>query len=594
MASVPSTIIIPGRVGCAARGNFDRKSDKDRDDSQARSITPVTLETSSSIDAADMSEEGSTHSKVPVWSRDVDVLNATPSARAKRLYSKNADDFAPPKISQSNHALTSTVIQEGRNNPSQKLATITSLPVEDIKQPQIHRDRIISSQKNGINFKQGASPNTIITEEQDPSLYSIRSRTISAASNGSKSSTARAKRREKLMQDSHMISTPNSYDGNVAIVRVSLNSDLQQENSNETIVNNSRATSSARIKRRSKKLSEINPGDSMNEKKKENTTKVIKLLQNLHNLENHQIIGECSSSWHCQIYIKKPTILEKAENGDREISKILPSTSAISSPVLKTKTLEMAAEERSTNSNNLNPTEKLLEIEKRLSPEQRIKPKSITEPFANSIVTPKLQYTTGYELLVSNLSDDISNKYIELNQSNENFEIQIKKNGPKITRKFSVDKINGLAFISNESNLDDFEGSFKVCSVENDNNYVDEYYEEIMESNLNVKDGEKNLESFSEAPSDEYDYDLNSFDDAAIISEDKDTSDNGDYKKTDGDLNFELFSEIDEEIADLHVSNIEQKPKPAWRPNSGISDIGFQYLPPRVRCLYTPNSAPKV
>ncbi|KAJ3247988.1 hypothetical protein HDU78_002419 [Chytriomyces hyalinus] len=55
-----------------------------------------------------------------------------------------------------------------------------------------------SMHKEPIEFKPGASPNTVIMEDQDPSLYSIRSRSTSAASSVvSKASSARSKRREK-------------------------------------------------------------------------------------------------------------------------------------------------------------------------------------------------------------------------------------------------------------------------------------------------------------------------------------------------------------------------------------------------------------
>ncbi|KAI8611921.1 hypothetical protein BC830DRAFT_617237 [Chytriomyces sp. MP71] len=203
---------------------------------QSREVSPTPP--SSSIAPDEISESDSTFSVANkgVWSKDADALKSVRNRNDGRNGDKEVpgsrkeDDFLDGRVnaSKGKHIAHSTAVATssrtlGSTRPGFE-THISGTPieksivrggridnvsssVESRTVPDIHIERPHNSSRNHhgarqtdeITYAPGASPNTIITEDEDPSLYAIHSRTASAASsNISKTSSARSKRREKL------------------------------------------------------------------------------------------------------------------------------------------------------------------------------------------------------------------------------------------------------------------------------------------------------------------------------------------------------------------------------------------------------------
>ncbi|KAI8843196.1 hypothetical protein BJ741DRAFT_296169 [Chytriomyces cf. hyalinus JEL632] len=197
-----------------------------------RSDTPASSSVAPS-DFSDADASSTATARYPRWSEHEDALHSRRSAPA------NSSDFGGDAGASEN---TSVHHKENRNSSRRTLGTTRSgvaavaatpaayiatgientehatlaapntdaeLPVKGAetssKKKHVSVDHEVhkyshrgSMHKEPIEFKPGASPNTVIMEDQDPSLYAIRSRSTSAASSvASKASSARSKRREK-------------------------------------------------------------------------------------------------------------------------------------------------------------------------------------------------------------------------------------------------------------------------------------------------------------------------------------------------------------------------------------------------------------
>ncbi|KAJ3013476.1 UNVERIFIED_CONTAM: hypothetical protein HDU68_000653 [Siphonaria sp. JEL0065] len=285
-----SQIQIPGRVG-GNGGRFSAKPPSETDpppqspipraSPQQRAKSPQsavshaskTEETSSSIAPEDMSEVGSTHSQ-QIWSRDVDVLQSRRSHLAigsGLRNDRNADfrvdvgkdgrkagkasdcgeetgNLSPLEGNVQTESLKRRISNSSEKGGNSSRAAILEENEARHKQtPEITVERASVALKNRkeslktgeVEFKPGASPNNIISVEQDPSLYSIRSRTTSAASSNiskASSAAARSKRRERMSTSSSKpVAFPGSISSekgtqNVAIVSISLKEDNESKN----------------------------------------------------------------------------------------------------------------------------------------------------------------------------------------------------------------------------------------------------------------------------------------------------------------------------------------------------------------------------
>ncbi|KAJ3232017.1 hypothetical protein HDU81_003344 [Chytriomyces hyalinus] len=229
---IPRTLLTPENhppppIHDRATRLNQRSPKPDPTPSTDRSETPASSSVAPS-DFSDADASSTATARYPRWSEHEDALHS------RRAVPANASDFGGDAGPLEN---TSVHHKENRNPSRRTLGTTRTVPAAaaytptgaeseehatpafpntDAESPvkgaeptskkkhgsvdhEVHKySQRGSMHKEPIEFKPGASPNTIIMEDQDPSLYAIRSRSTSAASSVvSKASSARSKRREK-------------------------------------------------------------------------------------------------------------------------------------------------------------------------------------------------------------------------------------------------------------------------------------------------------------------------------------------------------------------------------------------------------------
>ncbi|KAI9350858.1 hypothetical protein BDR26DRAFT_851647 [Obelidium mucronatum] len=483
------------------------------------------------------------------------------------------------------------------------------------------------SLKSGeVEFKPGASPNTIISLEQDPSLYSIRSRATSAASStvSKVSSAARSKRREKLSiaSQKQRVSMPDSNSltkdaQNVTVISVTLKTELETSTipskippqmssnaeSSEMVANERPKVSLARIKRRSKQSSVSGSVTS----EIEDRPKWSKRSQKPAEISARD--PPLSSNPPAQLELKttlKPNPTFEASKSKQPSSKTPANVVSQNFKISDTHSLHHQPSEEE-NETRVLPTPKATPEPIVLSTLQ-MPAKDLGTP-SSSGDAPK---SPTFEVHQSkNVSQQVLHSDKDEGQGKLTMSLKISQEAKPIAQKEKDEEDISEVYSEDEFEPDSFE-VISTTSIHDRDHHSQEFIEEVDELNLErYQDSDVDNEfvfevvnSRSTAPlktdsrthfynsdSDIEFYDMNDGKGAENVSESNNAFTDTESAVAAYDCEFEV--ENTSEDHDQLEPAAESSKKPAWRPNSRLSNIGFEYYPPRPKSPYS-MSPPKI
>ncbi|ORY47226.1 hypothetical protein BCR33DRAFT_714989 [Rhizoclosmatium globosum] len=494
-----------------------------------------------------------------------------------------------------------------------------------------HRTSLKPKVEGEIEFKLGEDPNIIITAEQDPGLYAIHSRGASAASSKiSKTSSARSKRRERLGLTESIPNPPlksTKEQDHTAIVTVSLRErpsalptgervnerNLKVDATVKEILETSKQSerilppnisSSARSKRRSKQSSEVSseaPSDLS--QVSEGASEWIKPSKPTEKAKNIRDSGKNTAEKEAAVKPElKSTLKSTAKTSqatstveatkEQQPSKIRPTTPAEEFPVTITKPITISKEPvTQTNA----PETKIV------TPAVTPKPPVVDEedvadiPETPSSIPKATKHISSHDptILLNEISRIKNNKSPQPTQHSPP-----KSPKPRIHAKESfVAKLESVSFAV--ADPDDYTeeifepDSFEVVSTsknDEEDMYEDDFSEDVVESEHETADTfEKDIEQIppTSATWTHFFDDTQSLDHVSesqqAFTDTESVIAAYDYEFEPQEPQYEVGLEINEEY------NKKERGKPAWRPNSVLSNIGFEYSPPRPRSPYHTN-----
>ncbi|KAJ3394589.1 hypothetical protein HDU84_007763 [Entophlyctis sp. JEL0112] len=459
------------------------------------------IDTTSSLGPIEMSEVGSAHSKVPMWSRTADTLKV--QGRMTVSSTVRDDDFVSGNLSRPQYNLE-TSDDLGRLSP-------LSLDTKSGRHQRLSK---------GTTKSKIPSPNTIVTQEEDPSLYIIRSRTSSTVSSNISKFSARSKRRAKHAEITQTISKKFE---NGASVDASPSLCLDQ------------TPVSARAKRR---LEKDRPDSHLNSNVK---TKGQSPLEQLQIKEENMNVSVETPSRTAQLYSpqKDETDVRQEKYAVDTSSEDGKMTAMAASPANRKQ--EMSA---------------IMKFE-------------IVEEDTTEIERKQEDYEVLEDWIVPSPSSDSENDYERISTRNrDNSHTSL-----NIVHQVLIDE-SGAVSISREDG-DDFEDDFKVVHVDILDDSEDKKYKE----NDTIEYAEDQFDELTTEGKSSYE---------SIFTHDMHPSNSVSGTNYKPEQEVKLASESSE------FGSYEHTPKAAWKPNSAVSGIGFEYRAPRQRPVYDPVFIPKV